>query len=80
LETQGPDDNEYWINSDEIDDLACRPGATPHLIALLRAALDGRPEGIDIAYQPEGEPRQSFRRTNAAGADRSQVSAGDRGA
>ena len=25
LEEEGPDDNDYWINEDEIDDLACRP-------------------------------------------------------
>lgn len=61
LEEEDPDDNDYWINPDEIDDLACRPGATPHLIALLRRAVSGHPDGIDIVFEREGEPRQSLR-------------------
>ena len=61
LEEEDPDDNDYWINSDEIDDLACRPGATPHLIALLRRAVSKAPEGIDIVFEREGQPRQSLR-------------------
>jgi hypothetical protein len=61
LEEEGPDDNDFWINDDEIDDLACRPGATRHLIAVLRTAVAGRRDGIDIAFQREGENRQSLR-------------------
>ena len=61
LEEEDPDDNDYWINPDEIDDLACRPGATPHLIALLRRAVSRSPEGIDIVFEREGQPRQSLR-------------------
>jgi hypothetical protein len=61
LEDEGPDDDDYWINPDEIDDLERRPGATPHLIGLLRAAVGDNPDGIDIAFQREGEARQSFR-------------------
>ena len=61
FEEEGPDDSDYWVNSDEIDDLACRPGATPHLIALLRAAVGDRPDGIDIAFQREEQARESFR-------------------
>jgi hypothetical protein len=66
LEEEGPDDNDYWINPDEIDDLACRPGATPHLIALLRRAVSSSPEGIDIVFAREDQPRQSVRRKAGA--------------
>jgi hypothetical protein len=61
LEEEDPDDNDYWINPDEIDDLACRPGATRPLIRLLRKGVGDNPAGIDIAFQREGEPRQSLR-------------------
>jgi hypothetical protein len=71
LEEEDPDDNDYWINPDTIDMLACRPGATPHLIRLLRRAVGDNPDGIDIAFQREGERRQSLRsgRAGAAGRD-----------
>jgi len=58
LEAEGPGDNDYWINGAEIDGIANTPGATPHLIALLRRAVDGRPEGVDIRFQREGAPRR----------------------
>jgi hypothetical protein len=63
LEEEYPDDNDFWINPDEIEDLACRPGATPHLIGLLRRAVGDNPDGIDIAFQREGEPCTSLRGT-----------------
>ncbi|MEA2735767.1 MAG: hypothetical protein QOE14_2218, partial [Humisphaera sp.] len=66
FEEEDPDDNDYWINPDEIDDLACRPGATKHLIALLRRAVGDNPDGIDIAFQREGQPRQSLRHNAGA--------------
>jgi hypothetical protein len=66
LEEEDPDDNDYWINDDEIDDIACRPGATVHLVTLLRAAVHGNPDGIDIAFQRDGEARQSIRGNSAA--------------
>ncbi len=61
LEEEGPDDNDYWINPDEIDDLACWPGATPHLIALLRDAVRDRPDGVDLAFERDGQERQKLR-------------------
>ncbi|MEA2707645.1 MAG: hypothetical protein QOF78_246 [Phycisphaerales bacterium] len=66
FEEEDLDDNDYWINPDEIDDLACRPGATKHLIALLRRAVGDNPDGIDIAFQREGQPRQSLRHNAGA--------------
>lgn len=63
LEEEGPDDNDYWINPDTIDMLACRPGATPHLIALLGRAVGDNPDGLDIAFQRQGEEIQSLRQT-----------------
>ncbi|MDB5322486.1 MAG: hypothetical protein JWN40_4117 [Phycisphaerales bacterium] len=61
LEEEDPDDHDYWINQDEIEDLACRAGATPHLISLLRAAVANKPGGIDIAFEREGQARESLR-------------------
>ena len=61
LEEEDPDDHDYWINRDVIDDIASRPGATPHLVQVLREALRERPDGIEIAFQREGEDRQNFR-------------------
>ena len=63
LEEEGPDDDDYWINPEVIDDLACRPGATRHLIELLRRAVSDNPDGIDIAYMRDGEPLRSLRGT-----------------
>lgn len=65
LEEEGPDDKDYWINQDEIDDIACRPGATPHLVSLLRDALRNRPGGIDIAFQREEQPVERLRNRDA---------------
>jgi hypothetical protein len=61
LEEEDPEDDDYWINRDVIDDIASRPGATPHLVQVLREALRERPDGIEIAFQREGEDRQNFR-------------------
>jgi hypothetical protein len=62
LEDEAPGDNDYWINLDEVADIACRPGATPHLIALLHNAVRDKPDGIDIAFEREGGERTSLRR------------------
>jgi hypothetical protein len=66
LEEERPDDNDYWINQDEIDDIACRPGATPHLVSLLRDALRNRPGEIDIAFQREEQPIERLRNRDAS--------------
>lgn len=68
LEEEGPDDNDFWINPDTIDLLECRLGATAHLISLLRRAVGDNPDGIDIAFQREGEPLQSLRGRGRDGA------------
>jgi hypothetical protein len=65
LEDEGPGDDDYWINADTIDMLACRPGATPHLITLLRRAVGDNPDGIDIAFQRGGQPVRSLRGSRA---------------
>jgi hypothetical protein len=60
LEEEDPEDHDYWINPDVIDEIASRPGATPHLVTLLREALGNKP-GIEIAFQREGEDRHNLR-------------------
>jgi hypothetical protein len=51
LEEEGPEDDDYWINRDEIESIAGRPGATPHLIALLRRAVGASTDGADIRFE-----------------------------
>ncbi|HXC52436.1 MAG TPA: hypothetical protein VN634_16255 [Candidatus Limnocylindrales bacterium] len=51
LEEEGPDDDDYWINPEEIETISGRPGATPHLIALLRRAVGNNSEGADIRFE-----------------------------
>lgn len=51
LEEEGPEDDNYWINREEIESITGRPGATPHLIALLRRAVGGRRDGVDIRFE-----------------------------
>jgi hypothetical protein len=60
LEEEGPQDRDYWINPDAIDMLASRAGATEHLITVLRQAVGENEDGMEIAFQREGEDRQSF--------------------
>lgn len=57
LQKEGPDDDNYWINRDEIDAIASNPGATPHLIAVLRRALGSNPDGVDIRFERPGDSR-----------------------
>jgi hypothetical protein len=60
LEEEGLDDHDYWINPDTVDMLE-RRGAPAHLISLLRAAVGDDPDGMDVAFEREGEARQSLR-------------------
>lgn len=55
LEEERPGDDDYWINSEEIENIAGSPGATPHLVALLRRAVGANPDGVDIRFEREGE-------------------------
>lgn len=57
LEEENPEDDDYWINRDEIDSIAGRPGATPHLIALLRRAVGASADGADIRFERAGDSR-----------------------
>ena len=50
LEEEGPDDRDYWIDLDTIDLLAER-GAPPKLLELLRNAVTGMPDGVEIGFQ-----------------------------
>jgi hypothetical protein len=50
LEEEGPEDRDYWIDLDTIDLLAER-GAPAKLVELLRNAVTGTPEGVEIAFQ-----------------------------
>jgi len=59
LEEERPDDTDYWINPDTVD-LLERRGGSAHVIALLRAATGGDPDGIDVAFQRSGEPRETL--------------------
>jgi hypothetical protein len=74
LEEEGPDDADYWINPDTVDLLESR-GATPYLVSLLRAAVGDGPDGIDVAFQREGEPRRGRRGSSR----RDETPAGSRG-
>lgn len=51
LEEEGPDDDDYWINSEEVESIAALPGATAHLVALLRRAVGGRADGVDLRFE-----------------------------
>jgi len=66
LEEERPGDDDYWINSEEIESIAGSPGATPHLVALLRRAVGANPDGVDIRFEREGES-QSAQRSEAEG-------------
>src|SRR5688572_20822197 len=55
LEEEAPGDDDYWINSEEIDALATNYPASPHLIGLLRDAVGDDPDGADIRFERDGE-------------------------
>lgn len=61
LEEEGPEDDDYWINEEEVVVISSRPGATPHLVALLRRAVSGRPDGVDLRFERGGSPRMGLR-------------------
>lgn len=50
LEEEGPDDTDYWIDLDTIDLIASR-GGSEHLLAVLRNALTGSPEGVEVGFE-----------------------------
>jgi hypothetical protein len=50
LEEEGPDDTDYWIDLETIDLIAER-GASAKLVELLRNAVTGTPEGVEIGFQ-----------------------------
>jgi hypothetical protein len=50
LEDEGPEDTDYWIDLDTIDLIASR-GGSEQLISLLRNAVAGTPEGVEVGFQ-----------------------------
>jgi len=50
LEEEGPEASEYWIDLDTIDLIAER-GASSKLLEILRTAVTGTPEGVEIGFQ-----------------------------
>ena len=50
LEEEGPEDSDYWIDLDTIDLIAER-GASAKLLEILRTAVTGTPEGVEIGFQ-----------------------------
>ena len=50
LEEEGPEDTDYWIDRDTIDLIAER-GASAKLVELLRNAVTGSPDGVEIGFQ-----------------------------
>lgn len=54
LQEEGPGDDDYWINDQAVEAIAGSPGATPHLVALLRRAVGDSTEGVDIRFEHRG--------------------------
>jgi hypothetical protein len=52
LEEEGPDDRDYWINLDTIDLIASR-GASAKLVEILRNAVTGTPDGVEIGFEQQ---------------------------
>ncbi|MDB5323341.1 MAG: hypothetical protein JWN40_4972 [Phycisphaerales bacterium] len=50
LEEEGPEDTDYWIDLDTIDLIASR-GGSEQLVGLLRNAVAGTPEGVEVGFQ-----------------------------
>jgi hypothetical protein len=50
LEEEGPGDSDYWIDLDTIDLIASR-GGSEQLLGLLRNAVAGTPEGVEVGFQ-----------------------------
>jgi hypothetical protein len=53
LEEEGPDDRDYWIDLPTIEMIASRGGSEP-LVNLLRNAVAGTPEGVEIGFGASG--------------------------
>ncbi|MFN2425251.1 MAG: hypothetical protein ABR587_02245 [Candidatus Binatia bacterium] len=66
LEEERPGDDDYWINGEALESIAASPGATPHLVALLRSAVSGKPDGVDIRFERDGEDRSGVARRGDA--------------
>lgn len=54
MQEDRPGDDDYWINAEEVDRIAGLPGATIHLDAVLRRAVAGHPDGVDVRFEREG--------------------------
>lgn len=54
MQEDRPGDDDYWINVEEVDRIAGLPGATIHLDAVLRRAVAGHPDGVDVRFEREG--------------------------
>lgn len=50
LEEEGPEDRDYWIDLDTIELIAER-GASAKLVEVLRNAVTGSPDGVEIGFQ-----------------------------
>lgn len=68
LQEEGPGDDDYWINEEEVATISGRPGATPHLIAVLRRAVAGRGDGVDLRFERKGGTRDRPAGGSAGGA------------
>jgi hypothetical protein len=51
LEEESRSDTDYWIDAPTVDMLE-EEGASVHLVALLRSAVNGR-DGVDVAWTRE---------------------------
>jgi hypothetical protein len=50
LEEEGPEDTDYWVDLDTIALIAER-GASATLVEILRNAVTGTPDGVEIGFQ-----------------------------
>ena len=58
MEEDRPGDDDYWINTEQVDQISGRPGATIHLDAVLRraVALNAHPPAATAAAEPPEDP------------------------
>ena len=49
LEEEGPEDGDYWIDLPTIE-LVAERGGSEQLVNVLRNAVAGTPEGVEIAF------------------------------
>lgn len=50
LEEEGPDDRDYWIDLATIELISLR-GGSEQLVNLLRNAIAGTPDGVEVGFQ-----------------------------